>query len=468
MKRALLTLLVISACIDAPATGTTSAALVTSSSCVSAADFGAVPNDGIDDGAAIRAAFASGATHVYIGPGLWDLEYASFASVTLTQGQSLSGAGPSTVFRQHGDGRAATWYAFALYGGSLRSFAIYQDGWNLNVGGQTHMVGILAGNDSSISDLLMGPGSSGGGDCLRFLGTDATHQVVRPTVSHVVALGCYRSGVSVQHDVVSGSVSASSFSAQHGQAVDYEPTSTGPVNIAWTGNVITALPTAAGGTGLAISDNGDNRSSFVGNLIFGNVQAVRASSVTFAGNSIIGDPLASTATLQVIRDSNGLRITGNLVVRPAGAPAGFALQVTQNDGVAPSMIDVSGNRIVQGTAAQAIELEGTQGATVTGNLITMTAPWSAGFAISCRSVVAPCDRVLIANNVIEATGGTVGRAVELAGSPLATGRVLVSGNIATGFTVGAYCEGLFGGPVRLDGNIFGGVTCAGASVGVNL
>lgn len=445
---------------------------VTTTGCANPVSFGAIPDDGIDDGPAFRAMFATaGVIHACVGPGHWTLNYNRSSSITIGQGQTLTGAGPSTVFDMTGDGHAGSWIGIELDGGSVRAIAMNQVGLtNPDPTGQVHMIGILAGDASAVTDLVLGPSSSGLGDCIRMLGTDATHQVTRARISQVTALQCGRDAISLQHDVASATISNSVWNSIGDQDIDYEPTSPGPVTATITGNVMVHTNHSASVT---LSDTGaGNETVFANNLIMGgNVGAVRANNVTFANNTVIGDPTASTPTVDIIRNATGVRVTGNYLVRPASAPASYVLRFTQNNSGLPSNEVIANNRIVQNTLIQAIFLDSVSRTVVSANNVTMAVPWTAGNAIECLSNIASCDQNAFEGNVIESPAGTTGAAIALgalsAGS-FQTGRNLVLGNVGAGFTSSVSCGGPFAGPVRIDNNMLGGtVSCTGASVGTN-
>lgn len=416
--------------------------------CADPVGYGAYPDDGLDDSAGITAALTTGAA--CLGPGVWDLEYhGSTGSVIVHAGEALTGAGPSTVIRQHGDGHLGTWPAIVLKGGYLARLRVYQDAWNLDAAGQTHMVQIEDSTGSTVTDVQLGPGSAGAGDCLRFLGN--TNAIYQAQVTHVTAVGCWRSGVSVQHGVNSATVSGSVFHAVVGQGVDYEPTSAGAVRISWTGNVFLSDT----GLALTLSDKGENGSVLVGNLVLGSVQAVRATGVLFESNTVLATTY-SGPVFQVVGAASGTRVVGNYFYRPLTAPAGYVVQFLQQSGGYPSHINISDNRIYQNAQMQAIQTEGLQYAVIAQNDITAVG-WSAGWHVSCRSVTAPCDGLIIANNLIESLGPT-NAAIELSGySTNALGRVLVLGNLTT---YGLRCDNAVTGPVVVQGNTFAaGVGC---------
>lgn len=416
------------------------ASVVAHAACSDPAVYGAIPDDGIDDAPALTAALA-GDGRVCLRAGVYDLEYRPHAvpSIAIGPGQSITGLGPASVLRQHGDGGGGTWIAVALRGGLLERVLVYQDAWNLDPAGQTHMVQIEDSTGSTLRDAMLGPGVTGAGDCVRLFG--ATNAIRRALVTGVVAAGCWRSGISVQHGVVSAVVSASSWHAEHGQAGDYEPTSAGPVQIVWTGNLFT---TTHGGIALTLSDKGDNGSVVTGNVIVGAVQAVRATNVVFDGNVITGST-AVGPVLQVVGGATGTRITHNVIAKPSGGVAGYAVQFAQQSGLAPAHVLIAGNRISQWTQAQAIQLEGATSVIVAENDITAAA-WSAGWPISCRSITAACDGLIVLGNVIEAMGPTAA-GVEIAGYGATPHGVLVaSGNVFRGgpFAAAIRCDPPYG------------------------
>src|SRR5207342_2791327 len=197
-------------------------------------------------------------------------------------------------FDMTGDGHAGTWFGIQLNGGSVRAIAMNQIGLtNPDPGGQVHMIEVGAGDGTVVSEVTLGPSSSGRGDCIRLLGTDSANQITRARISGVKALQCGRSGLAIQHDVASATVTGSVWNSIGDQDIDYEPTSPGPVTMTITGNIMLHTNHAISVT---LSDSGaGNETVFSNNLVIsGNVEAVRANNVTFANNTIIGDSAANT------------------------------------------------------------------------------------------------------------------------------------------------------------------------------
>jgi len=420
--------------------------------CADPVMFGAVPNDGVDDAPEIREALAA-TGEVCLGPGVWDLGYAySSGSVTVGPGQIVRGTGPATVLRMSGDAHAGTWFGVTVQGGVLSDLAVTQSITNPDPAGQNHLVRVNQSDGSRLERLALGPGSVGGGDCIQLLGNTA--DITGLVISDVVALGCERSAIAIQHGVASGVVTGVVLNARTGSEIDYEPTSPGPTILAWSGAVLLHTSSARA---LTMSDSGGtNRSTFVGMMILGgNVQAVRASGVTFTGNVIVGSSSSATSTLEVIRDSVGLRVFGNLIVRPAGV-AGTALRVVCNQGLCPSRALLADNVIEQSTAGFAIETDGLQMSTIRGNVITTS--WT--YAIKLGATIRGPDVVAVEGNVIESTTGGTGAAIYLAASTVnAMGRVLVMGNVGRGFSTGVLCANLMSAGVRITENLLGSVGC---------
>lgn len=435
------------------AVGLVAAAPSAALACLDPVDLGAVPDDGVDDAPAIREALATDGD-VCLGPGTWDLGYAySSGSATVGIGKVLRGVGPATVLRMSGDAHAGTWFGVTVQGGVLSDLTITQAITNPDPAGQNHLIRVNQSDGSRLERLTLGPGSIGGGDCIQLLGNTA--DITGLVISDVVALGCERSAIAIQHGVASGVVTGVVLNARTGSEIDYEPTSPGPTTLTWNGAVL--LHTSSS-RALTMSDSGGvNRSSFIGLLILGgNVQAVRASGVTFTGNVIIGSSASATSTFEVIRDSVGLRVFGNLVVRPAGT-AGTALRVICNQGLCPSRAMIDDNVIEQSTAGFAIETDGLQMSTIRGNVITTS--WSYG--IKLGATVRGPDVVAVEGNAIESTSGTTGAAIYLAASAVnAMGRVLVLGNVGRGFTTGVLCANLMTASVRITENLLGSVGCS--------
>jgi len=154
------------------------------------------------------------------------LNYFRFASITLGPGQTLTGAGPSTVFDMTGDGHAGTWYGIQVNGGSVRAISMNQTGLvNPDPDGQVHMIQVGAGDSSVISDVTLGSSSSGLGDSIRLLGTDSSN--VQPDHAspdlerHGASVRPQRARV--QHDVASATIAGSVWNSIADQDIDYEP-----------------------------------------------------------------------------------------------------------------------------------------------------------------------------------------------------------------------------------------------------
>lgn len=431
-----------------------------SATCYDPTMFGAAPNDGMDDGPAIRSAMSVG--DVCLSSGEWDLGYVyGTGSVIVGSGHTLSGAGSSTVLKMIGDANYGTWFGVRVQGGTLQDMTITQDIFNPDPAGQNHLVRIDESSGSRLHGLAMGNMSDGGGDCIQLLGNTA--DITDLLISDVVAFDCERSGIAVQHGVRSASISGMVINTRIGSPIDYEPSSVGPTTINWSNITIIHTNTARA---LTMSDtNGLNNSVFSGMLIVnGNVQAVRATGVSFVGNVVIGSTTSTTPTFEIVRNSENMRVVGNLFIRPAGT-VNSVVRFVCNNGSCPSRFVIADNVIEQNNLHYGIELDGVTMAAVRGNMIKTA--WT--YAIKLSASIQSPDLNIFSNNIITSTATPINNAgaIYLAASanyPIL--KTLILGNIGSGFTNAVLCANTITGPVRVDDNILGNIYACGTGVSV--
>jgi hypothetical protein len=223
------------------------AAQVEPGACTRAEDFGAVPNDGIDDRDVLQAAIdaAQAGPHcLQLGAGTFHVTRRqtpgtnSIASLRITGTLALRGQGegvttvamlgPGTCSGCSGFPNPTDWHLLAVTGGTGVSVSgLTLDGSaRTNTNEQTHLLQLNGPTQDVLVEhvtfRLPVIGPSSGGDCIRLLGT-STLWVRNTIIRNVTGVDCDRSFVGVQRGV-DGLVVESSESMKVGdQAIDFEP-----------------------------------------------------------------------------------------------------------------------------------------------------------------------------------------------------------------------------------------------------
>jgi hypothetical protein len=449
-------------------------------------DYGAIPNDGLDDRDAIQAAAdaACGGGLVQLGAGVWNVvraglgKYNPHAGVSVhCAGVTIRGVGAATVLAMVGDqGDAGYLGVIAVDPGAsditIRDLVIDTSAAT-NVFEQTHAIQIgSAIGTGPVTDVRLegvryvhpeveGAGSSG--DCLRLLGSyDGldTGAVRRVTVIGSTFLRCARSGISVQRNVHDLVISGNQFNAAGGQDIDYEPGGLrGPSSAVITGNVfhddggdplygrgewamaLTGILDAPDGARFVVSDN-----VFHGRgLILLNVAdtVIRGNVFDAEMESLFGVVTARGFASRLIIEGNVIRRRG------AAGPVVLVQHIT----AAADHVLVSDNVTTNETAGDGIVLESTRHATVSGNDLSWTVPATTRTGIRVRPVTRTVDDLLITGNRI---AGSLGQALHLSGDLHPFGAVMISGNQSDA-PKGLVCAGTFGSPVVYAGNQWTGL-----------
>jgi Right handed beta helix region len=443
--------------------------------CYDPADFGAVPNDGIDDRVpaqqALDAASATGG-RVCFGHGRWRLSrspagtYNRFAALS-THGAhvEIQGVGPGTVLEVVGDQGGATTWVISVDPGArdiaIRDLTIDTSGAT-NTDEQFHAIEIGNGvgtgpvEDVRVENVHFEHPSTGDGtrkgDCLRLVGNTPESAVRRVTVIGGTFTRCARSGIAIQRNVFDLIIQGNQFTQASDQDIDSEPT--GGVNdlngsVSIIGNVFRDdVSVAQGDFAVTIGGIGGPMARVVvsGNIFEGRgINFYRASDVALTGNTFVA---TMESEYGVINSGNVLErvsITGN-TIRRSGV-AGAAIRLLHQSGKSPGRLVISDNVITQETPSSGILLESAQHLTVSNNDLTWTVPAPTALGIYLRSTIRPADGILISGNRINAQGLLA--AVFLGASPQTFRAVSVIGNMARGATASLRCEnaGLFEQPI---------------------
>lgn len=388
--------------------------------CLDPAAYGAVPDDGKPDEEALARVIAAASAQraaVCLPPGVLELgRTAGLASLTIDRGPvTLRGVGPRSVLRMTGDGRRGDWRGLELRAGArdvvledltIDSLATF------NTEEQTHLVQVSPGAERvTLRRVQLGPmrrpeqrvGEGSGGDCLRLLG-EADKPVRDVVIAGTSFVDCDRSGISLQRGLRGVTISRSRFRGTGDSPVDFEPTAPGPIeDVALVELDIERPPTAQGAWAVTIGGHGDDVATNVTmigcKLRGGGVGLLNVGEVLLTGNDIEhGDGVAPT--ISVRRRAGKVRIEGNTITRPAGAPAGALIEAQHNNGVAPTALVVQRNVLRQQTAAAVISTISLAELDVVDNSIETTAGDARYFVVDTHAVLSDLARVRVTGNTI--------------------------------------------------------------------
>lgn len=447
-------------------------ATVRAAGCFDPADFGAVPNDGVDDRAAFQAAVdaAIGAQgEVCIGPGNWDITRnpapgaSNIGSIRVVgaNGLTIRGAGPATQLRMLGSGNLGDWRLIDIREGStgVRVFDLYLDGSRrFQTEEQTHLLQ-LTGPVSGVTiqrvwlNLPQIPGE-GGGDCVRLLGEVAT-PVTGVVLRQLTGLHCDRSFVAVQRGVQQVLLEDSTSLIVGGQSIDFEPTGTGGVSdFRIVGNRLARGPAGQGAYTIAIgrADRVLVTSTLVSD---GGIHVIDTRDVLLDGVVVTGRP--GMVTLHVRKRAQRFRALNSTFIRPAGLPHGMVVSVHHQSGAAPTDATFDHSVFVQNATAPVFNIESLAHFTLTNSSLEYLGQPGMLTAITGRGVIAPIEQVVIRDNRFEGQTATTLRLARHEQNLI--GAVEVTGNLADSLSQAGvrFESGLPSVPPIICGNDFGAV-----------
>jgi hypothetical protein len=469
--------------------------------CFDPADYGAIPDDGVDDRAAAQHALddasVAGGT-VCFGSGHWRLSrapvgsYNRFAGLS-THGKHLAirGTGPGTVLEVVGDQGAADMWVIALDPGAtditIADLTIDTSGMT-NTDEQTHAIEVGSGVCSTtngtcsqpVSDIriervaIVHPPSPDGqrkGDCFRMVGNTPDTRVQRVTILGSSFTSCARSGIAIQRNVFDLAIIGNQFTAASDQDIDSEPTG-GATDLNATteiiGNIfrddVTLRPAAAQGdwSVTVVGAGGPMSRVVVANNIFEGrgLDLYRSGDIAITGNTFFATMSTGYGVIESENVTRRTIIAHNTIDRMG--VAGPLINVLPHSGGMPGDFTVSGNVLVQESGGGGIHIEGATDFSILDNRLKWTSPAAAGSSgIYLRTTTQAADGIVISGNQIAGNGLAYG--ILLAAAPNPIGDVTLVGNQLRGTTVGLYCTqttaGLFPGPITSTGNRFGTVQC---------
>jgi hypothetical protein len=455
--------------------------------CYAPADYGAKPNDDIDDRGPAQQALDDASTtggRVCFGAGVWTLtrapagSYNRFAALS-THGQhvEISGEGPGTVLRIGGDQGGGATYVISLDPGAsdirLRDFVIDTSGMT-NTDEQTHAIAIgtnvctptngtcsMPVVDVSVERIRFVhprlPGTPKKGDCIRLLGNTPATEVLRTKISGNTFTDCARSDVGIQRNVNSLTIIGNHFASPRvDQHIDAEASGNeGDNRIEIMGNTFDSPATTQ-------DDYAVGLPTYKYAVISGNVFNGWGVSLYGSTDSVITGNLFDVTfkkpggVISVSNVADRTVIADNVIYRRG--VAGPGIRVAQHAGGMPSEVMITGNSITNVTDAVGISMESPQDVTIAHNAIRFPTPTANTMGVHLLANKRAIDGVMIANNRIV---GALKAGVQLEAAPHPFVDVTLTGNQVRGSNFGLRCEGSGGfQPIISVGNKWGAKECA--------
>jgi len=406
-------------------------------SCISPADFGAVPDDRTDDSAAFQRALDKAIedrAEVCVGPGVWNLARPAGrpGSINLignltsnpTSGPvAIRGAGTQTVLRMSGPGHRRDWaviYTKNAHDIVIRDLTI--DGLDASdTEEQTHLIQLGPGTrDVVISNVTLGPmrrpdqrvGQGIGGDCLRLLG-EPGHEVAGVVIADSRFVDCDRSGIGFQRALRDITVVRDTITGTGDTAIDFEPTGRGTIeDVALVELTIHHPPDAQSAWAITLGGIGRDLASRLlleqSTLDGGGIGMLNVAGVEIADNAITAHPRDSTRpTISVIRRGTDIRVVRNTIARPATSDPGFVIRAAHNNGSVPHDITIEDNTIVQATPHPVIGSLSVGGLVVRHNVIDYTGGDPSVAIIQASADIADIAGLTVEDNDVRGVAGAL-------------------------------------------------------------
>lgn len=392
--------------------------------CTKAATFGAVPDDGLDDRAALQAAIdaaqsgphcldlAAGTFHVTRRP---DPGAVNIPSLRVTGTVALRGAGEhpgGTVLAMLGSGilpggtTPADWRLLDIAAGAtgvLVSGLAFDGSQRVNTGEQTHLVQLTGPTTGVVIEhvrfRLPPLGGSTGGDCVRLLGTPVDW-VRDTTIRDTVGEDCDRSFVGVQRGVDGLVVERSETVKVGDQAIDFEPTggeafNCTPIvknvlmrNLVLRRDATRGTTVAIGGNGCAVADTVTLTDSIIED---GPVFIVDAHNVTLQRLRLRSPDGTAAPALHAIKRIVNLRVLDSTIERNG-------IQINGQNGADPTDVLLSGVRMTQDSPVL-VRTERLARLTVVGSEFTYTGTHTTDPAIVVRGFDdAPAEAAVVVDS----------------------------------------------------------------------
>lgn len=454
--------------------------------CVDLAAFGALPDDGLDDGPGVAAALAANPVNATLcfGAGTYDfLRPASGASILLdgVVNLRLTGEGPGTILRMDPAGALAgtTWdLVHVRRGTGVQVDRMTLRGASVPGGGsEWHLVTLGAGvtgplpapttvNGVRLDALWFDHGDAepeAAGHCVRVWG-NTPDSVETVTITNSTFARCGRSSVAVVRDAHDLIVADNQFL------------------VSGTSHVATPAGGAPGVSGVVIARNlfaqgvgsrphvvlegalGGAPDDIAGVIIDANVMSgagVRLGFVTsavVAGNTVDAAIDGGDAVLTLAGPAQRVRIEGNSVTRLAPSSPGPVVALGVAASAAPAAIQIADNTLRQEATGPVLEADSVADLGVLHNEMLADAA-TPETGVHVLATIAPVHRLHILGNRLR---GTFSDAILLSAASADFGTALISNNLAQTATTGVRCEGpgAFAGRIVHGGFQYAGATTA--------
>ena len=464
---------------DAGASPSAKSSAVSAHGCYDPAQYGGIPDDDLDDRAAIQSAIdeASGrGGRVCLADGRWRISRAPLGSYNRAAGLTihaprveLSGNGPGTVIEVVGDQGAATIFVISVDSGArnitVRDLVIETSGMT-NTEEQTHAIQIgTSVGTGSVEDVRIERvifhhprASSRKGDCLRMVGGEAPNQVRRVTVIGSTFTSCARSGIAIQRGVHDLVIMGNQFTQSSDQDIDSEPTALGGNSgVTIVGNVFrddVALAQGDWSVSIGGYDGPMTGVTLANNVFEGRgVYLYHTANLVISGNTFNSTMESGYPVIHFGGRAETIVINGN-TMRRRGVVDGPMLRIVHASGRSAQNVMISNNEMIQETIGEGIVTESVAKMTVVNNGIEWTKPAPSAYGIHHRSTIVGSEAIMISNNRLV---GSIRYGILLgATNPFKTTSVV--GNMTTGATTSLGCAqsptGKFDQPIVFAANNF--------------
>jgi hypothetical protein len=431
--------------------------LVSQLGCVEATALGAVPNDGLDDRAALLAFAASGAQCLHVA-GQLDVDTPlappggrrPYGMVSLGSRKIILGDGDSSVINFRGDaGGVSDWHGIEIVGDDVTierlSFKTEQ---LTNTIEQTHVIwgrGPLSHVVIRANTFDHPTRATKTGDDIEIFGYPS-QLVTDLVVEDNVGLRSGRSFLASHSGVVGARVVGNDVQSSRGQDFDLEG-SGGHKN--W---LIAQNRLRGGGSGqYAIELAGLSNSTVARNTLIGRgIAMYDCDHCLIDDNDVIGSAIGSAAAvIDVAKNSSWVVLTNNRVSRESSEDPGAVLHVGPHGTGQPARVLAYDNTLTQRTSASVLQAEGVVDLTLSGGVITYVGPV---IGVYRGAQINATDQTRTDGIVIRDVQfvGPMLAAIAVSGSHAGTGSVTLIGNSADGLVqTGLRCETMGGvtGPI---------------------
>ncbi|MBZ4421110.1 right-handed parallel beta-helix repeat-containing protein [Myxococcus sp. RHSTA-1-4] len=340
----------------------------------------AVPNDGLDDRAAIQEALTTQGC-AYLPAGTYDIDTPSFvpparriyAMLTAT-GARLYGDGPATVLRFRGDAGGQDWQGVRLDGVSPSLHDLSMNTADLtNTNEQTHAVRVVGPTaDPTIYKVSFTHPQRGepGGDCVQLVGYAPAQLITRARIHDNEFGKCDRSGVAIHSGTQDLEIADNRFHDTGDQDIDGEGTGD---NSDWLIARNTISLGAAPQGAIAIQIQLTSNVRITENVLQGRgIFAYSCSACEIDHNLILRRAGTSgMGAVEIQKASSHVNVHHNVIERADSAGTGSVVRAYPHGTGTPDHVTISDNVLIQrATAGSVIETMGVVGLFVERNTVT--------------------------------------------------------------------------------------------------